>query len=234
MYLLISVLMLCFRSDDLESTENSDLKSTETTVDSINMIAGGSFKSLSIITSNISLVTLGKDFNSLSVNIYSNGVCSLETDNMNQLSIHNLMTLPCRASKSCDSDGHFNSAISNDKCSKFTNSEKNPNKPDMDRNFKSEASLDPSRPENGEDVGDGKMAPTHNPICYTKSSKSIAEKFISKRKKSANVNIDRKAAKTLSAILLALILSWSPYMIFTTINTFDNTIIPTVLYYIGE
>lgn len=45
---------------------------------------------------------------------------------------------------------------------------------------------------------------------------------------------ETKAAKTLSAILLAFICTWSPYMIFTSINTFDQNIIPQVLYNIGK
>ena len=45
---------------------------------------------------------------------------------------------------------------------------------------------------------------------------------------------DSKAAKTLSAILLAFILTWSPYMLFTMINVFDKSIIPDNLYKIGK
>lgn len=45
---------------------------------------------------------------------------------------------------------------------------------------------------------------------------------------------DGKAAKTLSAILFAFIITWSPYHLFTLINAFDSTIIPGFLYSIGE
>ena len=45
---------------------------------------------------------------------------------------------------------------------------------------------------------------------------------------------DGKAAKTLSAILFAFIITWSPYHLFTLINAFDSSIIPDVLYSIGE
>ncbi|XP_067939128.1 muscarinic acetylcholine receptor M1-like [Watersipora subatra] len=42
-----------------------------------------------------------------------------------------------------------------------------------------------------------------------------------------------KAAKTISAISLAFILTWSPYMVFTVINAFNENIIPDILYKIG-
>lgn len=44
---------------------------------------------------------------------------------------------------------------------------------------------------------------------------------------------DGKAAKTLSAILLAFICTWSPYMLFTLIKAFNDNIVPDTLYKIG-
>lgn len=45
---------------------------------------------------------------------------------------------------------------------------------------------------------------------------------------------ERKAAKTLSAVLIAFICTWSPYMLFTMINAFDSKIIPDSLYSVGK
>ena len=54
----------------------------------------------------------------------------------------------------------------------------------------------------------------------------------------ANKLNDRKAegraAKTLSAILLAFIVTWSPYHLFAIITVFDSSVIPDVLYHIGK
>lgn len=44
---------------------------------------------------------------------------------------------------------------------------------------------------------------------------------------------DRKAAKTLSAILLAFIVTWTPYNVFTVIRTFVPTWIDPTVYAIG-
>jgi len=45
---------------------------------------------------------------------------------------------------------------------------------------------------------------------------------------------DRKAAKTLSAILLAFIVTWTPYNVFTVVRTFVPTWIDPTVYAIGE
>jgi len=58
--------------------------------------------------------------------------------------------------------------------------------------------------------------------------------------RSVGAKHDGKAAKTLSAILLAFICTWSPYMLFTLINSLgknendSGTVLPTTLYSIGE
>lgn len=57
-----------------------------------------------------------------------------------------------------------------------------------------------------------------------------AERAKKKKKDKAQ---DRKAAKTLSAILLAFIVTWTPYSIFTVINPFCNQCIPGTLYNIA-
>ena len=44
---------------------------------------------------------------------------------------------------------------------------------------------------------------------------------------------DRKAAKTLSAILLAFIVTWTPYNVFTVVRTFVPTLIDPTVYAIG-
>ena len=44
---------------------------------------------------------------------------------------------------------------------------------------------------------------------------------------------DQKAAKTLTAILLAFIITWTPYNIFTLVETFCSGCINETLYAIG-
>jgi len=44
---------------------------------------------------------------------------------------------------------------------------------------------------------------------------------------------DRKAAKTLSAILLAFIVTWTPYNVFTVVRTFVPTLIDPTVYAVG-
>jgi hypothetical protein len=45
---------------------------------------------------------------------------------------------------------------------------------------------------------------------------------------------DRKAAKTLSAILLAFVVTWTPYNVFTVIQTFCPTLIDPTVYAVGQ
>lgn len=45
---------------------------------------------------------------------------------------------------------------------------------------------------------------------------------------------ETKAAKTLSAILLVFICTWSPYMLCTMIKAFDQDVIPDLIYHISE
>jgi hypothetical protein len=54
------------------------------------------------------------------------------------------------------------------------------------------------------------------------------------RKKRMEKKQDKKAAKTLSAILFLFIITWTPYNIFTVINVFCSTCIDGRLYAIGE
>ncbi|XP_051909615.1 muscarinic acetylcholine receptor M5b [Hippocampus zosterae] len=55
---------------------------------------------------------------------------------------------------------------------------------------------------------------------------------ITKRKRMVLVK-EKKAAQTLSAILLAFILTWTPYNIMVLISTFCTTCIPTSLWHLG-
>ena len=54
------------------------------------------------------------------------------------------------------------------------------------------------------------------------------------KKKRNDKKQDQKAAKTLSAILLAFIVTWTPYNVFTVIQTFYKCAIPPTLYNFGE
>lgn len=60
------------------------------------------------------------------------------------------------------------------------------------------------------------------------SRKSLSKTQLTERKQ------ETKAAKTLSAILLVFIFTWSPYMLCTMVKAFDQTVIPDVVYNIGE
>lgn len=54
------------------------------------------------------------------------------------------------------------------------------------------------------------------------------------RKQRQEKKQEKKAAKTLSAILLAFILTWTPYNVFTVVQAFCSDCIPPTLYNIGE
>ena len=54
------------------------------------------------------------------------------------------------------------------------------------------------------------------------------------RKNNQEKKQDKKAAKTLSAILLAFVVTWTPYNIFTLISPFCDTCIDSTLYEIGK
>jgi hypothetical protein len=74
----------------------------------------------------------------------------------------------------------------------------------------------------------------------TASEAHLAYKVVNKmetqrvRRKRQERRQERKAAKTLSAILLAFIITWTPYNIFTVVSTFCLTCIHPTLYAFGE
>ncbi|KAJ8308245.1 hypothetical protein KUTeg_013119 [Tegillarca granosa] len=54
------------------------------------------------------------------------------------------------------------------------------------------------------------------------------------RKKRSEKRQDQKAAKTLSAILLAFIVTWTPYQIVTAIEAFCAGCVPAIFYKFGK
>lgn len=59
-------------------------------------------------------------------------------------------------------------------------------------------------------------------------------KALKARRKKQEKRQEQKAAKTLSAILLAFIVTWTPYNIFTVINAFCSNCVPEHLYAFGK
>lgn len=62
----------------------------------------------------------------------------------------------------------------------------------------------------------------------------ISNKLLMQKRQLTERKQDTKAARTLSAILLAFICTWSPYMAFTLTNAFRANTISSVLYSIGK
>ena len=77
-----------------------------------------------------------------------------------------------------------------------------------------------------------------SPSSVASSSQNLNDKSRSlqtaQKKKRNEKKQDQKAAKTLSAILLAFIITWTPYNVFTVIQTFYKCAIPPTLYSFGE
>ena len=63
---------------------------------------------------------------------------------------------------------------------------------------------------------------------------SAASRTHRTRKKNGEKKADRKAAKTLSAILLAFVITWTPYNVFAVLNSFCPDCIDPKLYIFGE
>uniref|UniRef100_A0A8C4N8F8 Muscarinic acetylcholine receptor n=1 Tax=Eptatretus burgeri TaxID=7764 RepID=A0A8C4N8F8_EPTBU len=68
--------------------------------------------------------------------------------------------------------------------------------------------------------------------CTGRSTAVNARRQMTKRKHNNLVN-EKKAAKTLSAILLAFIVTWTPYNIMVLVSTFCNKCIPSYLWNLG-
>lgn len=66
----------------------------------------------------------------------------------------------------------------------------------------------------------------------TKPNNPVVKSQITKRKRMVLIK-ERKAAQTLSAILLAFILTWTPYNIMVLISTFCSDCIPRSLWHLG-
>ncbi|XP_029468036.1 muscarinic acetylcholine receptor M1 [Rhinatrema bivittatum] len=80
-----------------------------------------------------------------------------------------------------------------------------------------------------------KRPPKHKALLLNSAAvkdKSAAKGQISKRKSMSLIK-EKKAAKTLSAILLAFILTWTPYNIMVLVSTFCNDCIPARLWELG-
>uniref|UniRef100_A0A3P8UPA5 Muscarinic acetylcholine receptor n=1 Tax=Cynoglossus semilaevis TaxID=244447 RepID=A0A3P8UPA5_CYNSE len=81
--------------------------------------------------------------------------------------------------------------------------------------------------------------PDQSPATITLKNAALAKRFacrarteINKRRNEKKAN-DRKAARTLSAILLAFVSTWLPYNIMVLVNTFCQDCIPPTLWALG-
>ncbi|XP_023423137.1 muscarinic acetylcholine receptor M5 isoform X1 [Cavia porcellus] len=80
-----------------------------------------------------------------------------------------------------------------------------------------------------------KIMPCSFPVSKGTPSKGLEPNLshqMTKRKRMVLVK-ERKAAQTLSAILLAFILTWTPYNIMVLVSTFCDTCIPVTLWHLG-
>uniref|UniRef100_A0ACB8GB44 Muscarinic acetylcholine receptor M3 n=1 Tax=Sphaerodactylus townsendi TaxID=933632 RepID=A0ACB8GB44_9SAUR len=86
-------------------------------------------------------------------------------------------------------------------------------------------------------ISTGTKPPTALPLSFKEAT--LAKKFalktrsqITKRKRMSLIK-EKKAAQTLSAILFAFIITWTPYNIMVLVNTFCDHCIPTVFWNLG-
>ncbi|KAM6201580.1 muscarinic acetylcholine receptor M5 [Rhynchocyon petersi] len=80
-----------------------------------------------------------------------------------------------------------------------------------------------------------KIMPCSFPVSKESSPKSLDPNFshqMTKRKRMVLVK-ERKAAQTLSAILLAFIITWTPYNIMVLVSTFCDKCVPVSLWHLG-
>ncbi|XP_019725687.1 muscarinic acetylcholine receptor M5a [Hippocampus comes] len=93
--------------------------------------------------------------------------------------------------------------------------------------------LAPHQSENGDTKTAFSSAESVSPPAASSPSKDVTLKNqITKRKRMVLIK-ERKAAQTLSAILLAFILTWTPYNIMVLISTFCSDCIPVSLWHLG-
>ena len=73
-------------------------------------------------------------------------------------------------------------------------------------------------------------------VCLkpTQDTRTNTTRLIGAANKLTDRKAEGRAAKTLSAILMAFIVTWSPYHLFAIITVFDSSTIPNVLYSIGK
>uniref|UniRef100_UPI00358E024D muscarinic acetylcholine receptor M1-like n=1 Tax=Myxine glutinosa TaxID=7769 RepID=UPI00358E024D len=89
--------------------------------------------------------------------------------------------------------------------------------------------------EDNEAIGDRQTDRRQGPPTREDTGRSTAvnaRRQMTKRKHNNLVN-EKKAAKTLSAILLAFIVTWTPYNIMVLVSTFCNRCIPSYLWNLG-
>ena len=80
-----------------------------------------------------------------------------------------------------------------------------------------------------------KIMPCSSPVSKDTSTKGLDPNLshqMTKRKKMVLVK-ERKAAQTLSAILLAFIITWTPYNIMVLVSTFCDKCVPVTLWHLG-
>ncbi|XP_057716448.1 muscarinic acetylcholine receptor M5a [Corythoichthys intestinalis] len=99
--------------------------------------------------------------------------------------------------------------------------------------FKSKDTLAPHPSKNGDAKSAFSSAESMSTQAASSASKDVTLKnHMTKRKRMVLIK-ERKAAQTLSAILLAFILTWTPYNIMVLISTFCSDCIPLSLWHLG-
>ena len=73
-------------------------------------------------------------------------------------------------------------------------------------------------------------------VCLkpTQDTRTNTTRLIGAANKLTDRKAEGRAAKTLSAILMTFIVTWSPYHLFAIMTVFDSSVIPDVLYHIGK
>uniref|UniRef100_A0A4W6FE40 Muscarinic acetylcholine receptor n=1 Tax=Lates calcarifer TaxID=8187 RepID=A0A4W6FE40_LATCA len=118
------------------------------------------------------------------------------------------------------------------------------NQPASEKNNNEADSADPSRlpkepSSSSKSQRESQSNPDQSPAAITMKDAAMAKRFaskakteISKRKNEKKAN-EKKAARTLSAILFAFIMTWLPYNIMVLVNTFCQDCIPETLWALG-
>ncbi|XP_050925015.1 muscarinic acetylcholine receptor M3 [Lates calcarifer] len=117
-------------------------------------------------------------------------------------------------------------------CDSFNNNEADGKKSGKVKRDKEPSSSSKSQRESQSNPDQSPAAITMKDAAMAKRFASKAKTEISKRKNEKKAN-EKKAARTLSAILFAFIMTWLPYNIMVLVNTFCQDCIPETLWALG-